>query len=68
VRAAGIKVVFTGEGADEMLGGYPYFRVDALNDDAALSAGERTALLDEMLGANAATRCGPGQQCGPVVS
>ena len=40
VRAAGIKVVFTGEGADEMLGGYPYFRVDALNDDAALSAGE----------------------------
>ena len=39
-----------------MLGGYPYFRVDALSDDAALSAGERTALLDEMLGANAATR------------
>jgi asparagine synthase (glutamine-hydrolysing) len=68
VRAAGIKVVFTGEGADEMLGGYPYFRVDALSDDAALSAGERTALLDEMLGANAATRCGPGQQRGPVVS
>ena len=56
VRAAGIKVVFTGEGADEMLGGYPYFRVDAVSDDAALSAGERTALLDEMLGANAATR------------
>jgi asparagine synthase (glutamine-hydrolysing) len=56
VSAAGIKVVFTGEGADEMLGGYPYFRIDALNDDAALSAGERTALLDEMLGANAATR------------
>ena len=39
VRAAGIKVVFTGEGADEMLGGYPYFRVDALNDNAALRAG-----------------------------
>ena len=56
VRAAGIKVVFTGEGADEMLGGYPYFRVDALNDDAALTAGEKSALLDEMLGANAATR------------
>ena len=56
VRAAGIKVVFTGEGADEMLGGYPYFRVDALNDNAALSAGEKSALLDEMLGANAATR------------
>ncbi len=56
VRAAGIKVVFTGEGADEMLGGYPYFRVDALNDNAALTAGEKSALLDEMLGANAATR------------
>ncbi|HKP39633.1 asparagine synthase (glutamine-hydrolyzing) [Mycobacterium sp.] len=56
VSAAGIKVVFTGEGADEMLGGYPYFRVDALSDNAALSAGERAALLDEMLGANAATR------------
>lgn len=56
VRDAGIKVVFTGEGADEMLGGYPYFRVDALNDDATLSAGEKSALLNEMLGANAATR------------
>ena len=56
VRAAGIKVVFTGEGADEMLGGYPYFRVDAVNDNVALSAGEKSALLDEMLGANAATR------------
>src|SRR5258705_1351456 len=56
VRAAGIKVVFTGEGADEMLGGYAYFRVDALNDNAALSAGEKSALLEEMLGANAATR------------
>lgn len=33
VQAAGIKVVFTGEGSDEMLGGYPFFRVDALNDD-----------------------------------
>ena len=56
VRAAGIKVVFTGEGADEMLGGYPYFRVDALNDDPALTADEKSALLTEMLGANPATR------------
>src|SRR5918995_366020 len=32
VREAGIKVVFTGEGADEVLGGYPYFRADAVND------------------------------------
>ena len=56
VRDAGIKVVFTGEGADEMLGGYPYFRVDALNDNPSLSAAERNALLDQMLGANPATR------------
>jgi asparagine synthase (glutamine-hydrolysing) len=56
VRDAGIKVVFTGEGADEMLGGYPYFRVDALSGDPALSAAERDALLDQMLGANPATR------------
>jgi asparagine synthase (glutamine-hydrolysing) len=55
VRAAGIKVVFTGEGADEMLGGYPYFRLDALNDNAALSAAEKAALRDEMLDANPAT-------------
>jgi asparagine synthase (glutamine-hydrolysing) len=56
VRDAGIKVVFTGEGADEMLGGYPYFRVDALNGNPSLSAAERSALLDQMLGANPATR------------
>ena len=30
VRDAGIKVVFTGEGADEILGGYPPFRRDML--------------------------------------
>jgi asparagine synthase (glutamine-hydrolysing) len=56
VRAAGIKVVFTGEGADEMLGGYAFFRVDALNDNTTLSAAEKSAFFDEMLGANAATR------------
>jgi asparagine synthase (glutamine-hydrolysing) len=56
VRDAGIKVVFTGEGADEMLGGYPYYRVDAVNDNPSLSAPERAALLEQMLGANPATR------------
>jgi asparagine synthase (glutamine-hydrolysing) len=30
VHAAGIKVVFTGEGSDEMLAGYPPFRRDVL--------------------------------------
>jgi asparagine synthase (glutamine-hydrolysing) len=56
VRDAGIKVVFTGEGADEMLGGYPYFRADALSGNPSLSSAERSALMDQMLGANSATR------------
>ena len=56
VRDAGIKVVFTGEGADEMLGGYPYFRVDAVNSNQRLSAGDKAALIDEIVGANPATR------------
>ncbi|MFT4816798.1 MAG: asparagine synthase (glutamine-hydrolyzing) [Pseudohongiellaceae bacterium] len=56
VQKAGIKVVFTGEGADEMLGGYPYYRVDAVNNNPALSAAEKAAFIDEMVGANPATR------------
>jgi len=67
VRDAGIKVVFTGEGADEMLGGYPYFRVDAVSSNPALGAAEKSALIDEMLGANQATRAlmMPAQVAGP---
>lgn len=30
VRDTGYKVVITGEGSDEILGGYPYFRRDML--------------------------------------
>ena len=56
VRDAGIKVVFTGEGADEMLGGYPYYRVDAVNNDPGLSRAEKSALIEQMFGANPATR------------
>ena len=56
VRDAGIKVVFTGEGADEMLGGYPYFRVDAVNSNPRLSAADKAVLIDEIVGANPATR------------
>jgi len=56
VQKAGIKVVFTGEGADEMLGGYAFYRVDAINNNPALSASEKAALIDEMFGANEATR------------
>jgi asparagine synthase (glutamine-hydrolysing) len=56
VQKAGIKVVFTGEGADEMLGGYAYYRVDAVNNNPALSSQQKKAYLDEMFGANEATR------------
>lgn len=56
VEKAGIKVVFTGEGADEMLGGYPFFRADAVNNNPALSTAEKSAYMDEMFGANEATR------------
>jgi asparagine synthase (glutamine-hydrolysing) len=56
VHDAGIKVVFTGEGADEMLGGYPYFRVDAINSNSALSPDKKTALIQQMFGNNRATR------------
>lgn len=56
VQKAGIKVVFTGEGADEMLGGYPFFRADAVNNNPALSKAEKAAYMDEMFGSNEATR------------
>jgi asparagine synthase (glutamine-hydrolysing) len=56
VRDAGIKVVFTGEGADEMLGGYPYYRVDAVNSNPALSQADKEALIEQMFGSNQATR------------
>ena len=54
VRDAGIKVVFTGEGADEMLGGYPPFRQDLLAgiDDPA----EREAALARMIESNPTVR------------
>lgn len=55
VREAGIKVVLTGEGADEIFAGYPHYRRDllleaALHDPAAAA---RLAALD---GANAVSR------------
>jgi asparagine synthase (glutamine-hydrolysing) len=56
VQKAGIKVVFTGEGADEMLGGYPYFRADAVNNNPALNSAEKLAMIEEMFGTNQATR------------
>lgn len=34
IRAAGFKVALTGEGADEVLAGYPHFREDMMGSDA----------------------------------
>jgi asparagine synthase (glutamine-hydrolysing) len=56
VRDAGIKVVFTGEGSDEMLAGYPPFRRDVLlyNSDAQDPETVK-ALLAQLREANKAT-------------
>ncbi len=57
VRDAGLKVVFTGEGSDELLGGYATFRRDALlHHPGGRSRKETEALLAKMFAANAATR------------
>jgi asparagine synthase (glutamine-hydrolysing) len=55
VRDAGIKVVFTGEGSDEMLGGYPPFRRDVLLYNSARQDPAVVArLLAELRAANKA--------------
>jgi asparagine synthase (glutamine-hydrolysing) len=57
VRDAGIKVVFTGEGADEILAGYPTARRDLLlfNSDG-LNANDAEHLLGELESANRVSR------------
>ena len=55
VRDAGIKVVFTGEGSDEMLAGYPPFRRDVLLYNSATQNPETVRkLLAELREANKA--------------
>lgn len=57
VQAAGIKTILTGEGADELLGGYVPFRRDSLlQHGGGRSAEETEALMEEMFASNAATR------------
>jgi asparagine synthase (glutamine-hydrolysing) len=46
VRDAGYKVVLTGEGSDEVLGGYPHFRADMLRYD---SAGQDSTDTEQLL-------------------
>jgi asparagine synthase (glutamine-hydrolysing) len=47
VRDAGYKVVLTGEGADEILAGYPHFRRDMLLHNRA---GQDPAVIERLLG------------------
>ena len=57
VRDAGFKVVLTGEGSDEVLGGYPHFRADMLRyDNAGQDPAEVKRLLAELVSRNKVSR------------
>lgn len=57
VRDTGYKVVITGEGSDEILGGYPPFRRDMLlYDNAGQDPAEVERLLGELSAANPVSR------------
>jgi asparagine synthase (glutamine-hydrolysing) len=57
VRDAGYKVVFTGEGSDEVLGGYAHFRRDAiLFGPGHRDPAETQHLLDHLEAANPVSR------------
>src|SRR5207247_888865 len=57
VRAAGYKVVYTGEGADEIFGGYVHFRTDMLQHNTqGQDAAEVQRLLQELETANSVSR------------
>jgi asparagine synthase (glutamine-hydrolysing) len=57
VRDAGFKVVYTGEGSDEILGGYVHFRTDMLTHNTqGQDPAEVTQLLRELEAANAVSR------------
>ena len=57
VRAAGIKVVFTGEGSDEMLAGYPFERRDLmLHGRSYATEADREAAIAALIEANPLSR------------
>jgi asparagine synthase (glutamine-hydrolysing) len=57
VRDAGYKVVLTGEGSDEILGGYPHFRRDVLlYDSGGQDAATVQSLLAELGASNPVSR------------
>ena len=57
VRDAGYKVVYTGEGSDEIFGGYVHFRTDMLQHNTqGQDAAEVERLLQELEAANSVSR------------
>jgi len=57
VRDAGYKVVLTGEGSDEILGGYPHFRRDMLlHDNGGQDPRAVEQLLEDLQRANPVSR------------
>src|SRR5215475_3445638 len=52
VRDAGIKVVFTGEGSDEILAGYPTSRRDLLLFNEEVKNGSTSQLVEQLAAAN----------------
>jgi len=69
VRDAGYKVVLTGEGSDEILGGYPFFRRDMLLHNAQGQDPEVVAALLQQLDKNNPVSRGlllPDGEAGPL--
>ena len=56
VRDAGYKVVLTGEGADEILAGYPHFRRDLVLSQRGQDSATAERLLGELSGKNVISR------------
>ncbi|KAF0984642.1 hypothetical protein FDP41_000541 [Naegleria fowleri] len=52
VREAGYKVVLTGEGSDETFCGYPWFKIDLLNDSQALKQHDREEIIKLLMEKN----------------
>ncbi|MBY0402979.1 MAG: asparagine synthase (glutamine-hydrolyzing) [Cyanobacteria bacterium] len=56
IRGAGFKVALTGEGADEVLAGYPHLREDLLHHSSSpLSIEEKKQALTHLYGSNTAS-------------
>ena len=71
VRDAGYKVVYTGEGSDEIFGGYVHFRTDMLEHNAqGQDPAEVKRLLRQLEEANAVSRglLIPAGETGPLES